>query len=106
MRAVDRGREVGTRLDKALSCTRFPSNQVRPAPFVLAYDLGNFLRFALPRDVSYWSRRSVQLKLIKIGAKVVSQSRSITFQCAEVAISRAVFAAMPERIRSLATAPT
>ena len=71
-----------------LSCNRFPSSQVRLAPFVLAYNLGNFLRrFALPRETSYWSLRSVQLKLIKIGAKVVSQSRSITFQCAEVAIS-------------------
>ena len=33
-----------------LSCTRFASNQVRLALFVLAYNMGNFLRrFALPR---------------------------------------------------------
>ena len=32
-----------------LSCCRFVSNQVRLALFVLAYNLGNFLRrFALP----------------------------------------------------------
>lgn len=37
-----------------LSCTRFASNQVRLALFVLAYNLGNFLRrFALPREVSH-----------------------------------------------------
>jgi hypothetical protein len=59
-----------------LSCTRFVANQVRLTLFVLAYNLGNFLRrFALPREVSHWSLSSIQLKLIKIGAKVVSHSR-------------------------------
>jgi Transposase DDE domain group 1 len=49
-----------------LSCTKFSSNRVRLALFFLAYNLGNFLRrFALPREVSHWSLRSVQLKLIK-----------------------------------------
>jgi hypothetical protein len=77
-----------------LSCTRFSSNRVRLALFVLAYNLGNFLRrFALPREVSHWSLRSVQIKLVKIGAKVVSHSRRTTFQCAEVAVSEALFAA-------------
>jgi hypothetical protein len=56
--------------------------------------------------VSHWSLRSVQLKLIKIGAKVVSHSRRTTFQCAEVAVSEALFAALLERIRSLAAVPT
>jgi Transposase DDE domain group 1 len=90
-----------------LSCTRFASNQVRLALFVLAYNLGNFLRrFALPREVSHWSLRSVQLKLIKIGAKVVSHSRRTIFQCAEVAVSAALFAALLERIRCLVAAQT
>ena len=49
-----------------LSCTRFSSTRVRLALFVLAYNLGNFLRrFALHREVSHWSLSSVQLKLIK-----------------------------------------
>ena len=53
-----------------LSCTRFVANQVRLALFVLAYNLGNFMRrFGLPREVSHWSLRSVQLKLIKIGGQ-------------------------------------
>jgi len=90
-----------------LSCTKFASNQVRLALFVLAYNLGNFLlRFALPKSVSHWSLRSVQLKLIKIGAKVVSHSRRTTFQCAEVAVSEALFADLLERIRRLAAVPT
>lgn len=51
-----------------LSCTRFPSNQVRLALFVLACDLGDFLRrFALPSKVAHWSLRSIRLKLIKMG---------------------------------------
>jgi hypothetical protein len=90
-----------------LSCTRFSSNQVRLALFVLAYNLGNFLRrLALPQEVSHWSLRSIQLKLIKIGAKVISHSRRTIFQMAEVAVSKGLFAALLERIRSLAAVPT
>jgi hypothetical protein len=90
-----------------LSCTRFRSNQVRLGLFVLAYNLGNFLRrFALPSKVSHWSLRSVQLKLIKIGAKVISHSRRTVFQCAEVAVSAALFADLLDRIHRVATAPT
>jgi hypothetical protein len=69
--------------------------------------MGNFLRrFALPSEVSPWSLSSIQLKLIKIGAKVVSHSRRRIFQMAEVAVPEALFAALLERIRCLATAPT
>jgi len=90
-----------------LSCTRFICNQVRLALFMLAYNLGNFMRrFTLPKQVSHWSLRSVQLKLIKIGARVVSHSRRTIFQCAEVAVSAALFADLLERIHSLAPAPT
>ena len=90
-----------------LSCTRFASNQVRLALFVLAYNMGNFLRrFALPKEVAYWSLRSIQLKLIKIGAKVISHSRRTIFQMAEVSVSEALFAALLERIHTLAYAPT
>jgi len=90
-----------------LSCTRFICNQVRLALFVLAYNLGNFMRrFALPKQVSHWSLRSVQLKLVKIGARVISHSRRTIFQCAEVAVSAALFADLLERIHALAAAPT
>ena len=90
-----------------LSCAKYVSNQVRLALFVLAYNLGNFLRrFALPSEVSHWSLSSIQLKLIKIGAKVVSHSRRTIFQMAEVAVPEALFAALLERIRCLAGAPT
>ena len=86
---------------------RFSSNQVRLALFVLAYNLGNFLRrFALLGKISHWSLRSIQLKLLKIGAKVISHSRRTVFQMAEVAVPGELFENLPVRIRSLATAPT
>lgn len=90
-----------------LSCTRYVCNQVRLALFVLAYNLGNFLRrFALPGKISHWSLRSVQLKLIKIGAKVISHSRRTVFQMAEAAVPGGLFSEVLARIRSLAAVPT
>ena len=38
-----------------------------------------------------WSLTSLREKLIKIGAKVVSHGRYVTFQMAEVAVSRQMF---------------
>jgi len=90
-----------------LSCTRFSSNQVMLALFVLAYNLGNFLRrFALPSKIAHWSLSSVRLKLIKIGAKVISHARRTVFQMAEVAVLGELFAEVIDRIRSLAAIPT
>ncbi len=90
-----------------LSCLRFASNQVRLALFILAYNLGNFLRrFALPKEVSAWSLSSIQLKLVKIGAKVISRSRRTVFQLAEVAVSKALFTKILARIHGLRYAPT
>jgi hypothetical protein len=55
-----------------LSCHDFVDNQVRLQLFVLAYNLGNFLRQAvLPRSVRHWTLTTLREKLIKIGAKVV-----------------------------------
>jgi hypothetical protein len=52
--------------------------------FVLAYNLGNFLRrFALPKEVCHWSLTSIQLKLVKIGAKIreLRQERGASIMC-------------------------
>src|SRR5262249_62083106 len=58
----------------------------------LAYNLGNFMRrLAMPKAVEPWSLTSLREKLIKIGAKVVSHGRYVTFQMAEVAVSRLMF---------------
>ena len=85
-----------------LSCHDFIDNQVRLQLFVLAYNLGNFLRQAvLPRAVRHWTLTTLKEKLIKIGAKVVRHSRQVIFQMAEVAIPRELFRTILERIGRL-----
>jgi hypothetical protein len=65
---------------------------VRLQLHVLAYNLGNFMRtLAMPKAAEPWSLTSLREKLIKIGAKVVSHGRYVTFQLAEVAVSRQMF---------------
>ena len=89
-----------------LSCHRFVANQVRLQLFILAYNLGNFLRrLCLPKAVKHWSLRSVQIKLIKIGARLVHHARRLVFQLAEVAMPRDVFRQVLERIGGLHAAP-
>jgi hypothetical protein len=85
-----------------LSCHDFVDNQVRLQLFALAYNLGNFLlRVALPPEASHWSLTTLQGKLIKIGAKVVSSARYVTFQMAEVAVPQRLFRAILRRISRL-----
>ena len=75
-----------------LSCHRFVANQVRLWLFVLAYNLGNFMRrLTLPESVKHWSLRSVQTKLIKMGGRLVRHARRLVFQLAEVAVPREIF---------------
>lgn len=69
-------------------------------------NLGNFLlRLALPRDVKHWSLTTLREKLIKIGAKVTRHAKYATFQLAEVAVTRNLFAAILARIARLAQPP-
>ena len=89
-----------------LSCHDFDDNQVRLQLFVLAYNLGNFLRrIALPVSVKHWTLTTLRDKLIKIGAKVVRHARYVTFQLAEVAVPRQLYRAILERIRRFAGTP-
>jgi hypothetical protein len=44
-------------------------------------------------------------RLIKIGAKVVSHARYVTFQMAEVLVSRSLFYEILERIKHLKPIP-
>jgi hypothetical protein len=75
-----------------LSCHDFVDNEVRLHLFVLAYNLGNFLRQAvLPTAVRHWTLTTLREKLIKIGAKVVRHARKVVFQMAEVAVPRELF---------------
>jgi hypothetical protein len=76
-----------------LSCRTFAANAVRLQLHALAYNLGNFMRtLAMSKRAQPWSLTSLREKLIKIGAKVVSHGRYVTFQMAEVAVSRQMFA--------------
>jgi hypothetical protein len=89
-----------------LSCRSFHANAVRLQLHALAYNLGNFLRtLATPEPIKEWSLTSLREKLIKIGAKVVSHGRYVTFQMAEVAIPRQLFAAIMQRIAELRSPP-
>ena len=89
-----------------LSCRTFAANAVRLQLHALAYNLGNFLRtLATPEPIKDWSLTSLQEKLIKIGAKVVSHGRYIAFQMAEVAIPRDLFADILRLIAELRSPP-
>jgi len=86
-----------------LSCRTFKDNQTRLQLFALAYNLANFLRrLALPKSIRQWSLTTLREKLVKIGAKVTRHSKYVTFQLAEVAVPRQLFAAILERIGRLA----
>ena len=73
----------------------------------LAYNLATFLRrIELPEAMDDWSLTSLQLKLIKIGARVVRHARAITFQFAEVAVTGPMVRAILAAIRRLRAPPS
>ncbi len=78
-----------------LSCQSFRNNAVRHQLHALA----------LPEAVEHWSLTILREKLIKIGAKVVRHGRYITFQLADVAIPRSLFAEILRLIDGLRPAP-
>ncbi len=90
-----------------LSCRTFQNNAVRLQLHALAYNLGNFMRtLALPKGVEHWSLTTLREKLVKIGAKVVSRSRYVTFQMAEVAVPRKLFQKILKLIDNLRFDPS
>src|SRR6266478_4737576 len=89
-----------------LSCRPFAANAVRLQLHALAYNLGNLLRtLAMPKTAEPWSLTSLREKLIKIGAKVVSHGRYVTFQMAEVAVPRQMFQEILSLIARLRAPP-
>ena len=85
-----------------LSCRMFRNNEVRLQLHALAYNLANFMRvLALPKEVERWSLTTFREKLVKIGAKVVSHGRYVTFQMAEVAVPSDLFRKIMPRIDEL-----
>ena len=58
----------------------FNANAVRLRLHALAYNFANFLRtMALPVEVEWWSMTTPHDRVVRIGAKIVRHSRSITF---------------------------
>jgi hypothetical protein len=89
-----------------LSCRAFRDNAVRLQLFALAYNLANFLHsLALPSEVARWSLTTLRERLVKIGARIVRHGRYVVFQLAEVAVPRALFAAILRRIDRLRGPP-
>jgi Transposase DDE domain group 1 len=89
-----------------LSCRAFRDNAVRLQLFALAYNLANFLRsLVLPTEVAQWSLSTLRERLVKIGARIVRHGRYVVFQLAEVAVPRALFAAILRRIDRLRGPP-
>jgi hypothetical protein len=60
---------------------------------------------ALPKTAEPWLLTSLREKLIKIGAKVVSHDRYVTFQMAEVAVPRQMFQEILSLIARLRAPP-
>jgi hypothetical protein len=103
--ALDQRGQGRDRMDAAVM-PRLPANAVRLQLHVLAYNLGNFMRtLAMPKPAEPWSLTSLRAKLIKIGAKVVSHGRYVTFQLAEVAVSRQMFADILSLIARMRASP-
>ena len=89
-----------------LSCHDFDDNQVRLQLLCMSYNIGNFLRrLALPKSIKDWSLRTMREKLVKIVDKVVSHAHYVTFQMAEVLLSKSMFYEILAMIHRLKPVP-
>ncbi len=84
----------------------FRNNAVRLQLHALAYNLANFMRtLALPDEIEQWSLTTLREKLVKVGAKVVSHGRYVTFQLAGVAVPRELSRKILRLVDGLRPAP-
>ena len=75
--------------------------------FASAYNPENVLRqLALPRGLQTWSMTTLREEPFVIGAEVVRHAKAVTSRLAVVAVPRAPFAAILERIGRLRAAPS
>jgi hypothetical protein len=90
-----------------LSCKRFRGNEVRLQLHALACNLATFLRCnELLEAMADCSLTTLQLNLIKIGARFVRHARAITFQLVEVAVTGPMVRAILAAIRRLRAPPS
>ena len=75
-------------------------------PYAFSFMPSPIMRtLAMPKTAEPWSLTSLREKLIKIGAKVVSHGRYVTFQMAEVAVPRQMFQEILSLIARLRAPP-
>ena len=104
-RAAYQGRQVRLPLDPAV-VQAVPRQRGTAATARAGLQPRTFLRcIDLPEAMADWSLTSLQLKLIKIGARVVRHARAITFQLAEVAVTGTMVRAILAAIRRLRAPP-
>ena len=77
---------------------RHECHSARLGLFIMAYNLGNFLRrLVLPESMKHWSLTSLQTRMIKTGGRLVRHARRLVFQLAEVLVSREMLCGILER---------
>ena len=102
---MDKRGKVRPELDEVV-LPQVRGQQVRLGLFIMAYNLGNFLRrLVLPESMKHWSLTSLQTRMIKTGGRLVRHARRLVFQLAEVLVSREMLCGILERIGRLRLAP-
>ena len=103
--AVDQGGQERAALDAAV-LPRLPGQRGAAAAVRARLQPGQLpAQLALPDEVAQWSLTTLREKLVKIGARIVRHGRYVVFQLAEVAVPRALFAAILRRIDRLRGPP-
>ena len=103
---MDKRRQVRPELDQVVLPQVRGHIRFRLELFVLAYNLGNFMRrLALPEAMKHWSLTSLQTRMIKTGGRLVRHAGRLVFQLAEVLVSREMLGGILERIGRLRLAP-
>ena len=82
-----------------------PKRKTRPPGYGLMVSRPSSVSLALPKEVEHWSLTTLREKLVKIGAKVVRHGRYVTFQLAEVAVSKILFQKILALIDDLRRSP-
>ena len=89
-----------------LSCQGFRENEVRLSLFIMTYNLGNIFRMlALPETIKSWSLRTIQLKLIKLGGRLIKHARYYYLLLAETTINEQLWQSIMQKINRLCPAP-
>jgi hypothetical protein len=89
-----------------LSSQGFRENEVRLNLFIMVYNLGNIFRtLALPEIIKSWSLRTIQLKLIKLGGRLIKHARYYYLLLAETTINEQLWKGIMQKINRLCPAP-